>query len=349
MGVGKVILNRHWLCWISGVSRTVVAAGILSAGIVGALGASLMAAQSRTAAITIDDLPFVIGSDAPKGPQDALAAIAANRKLLNALARHRVPVTGFVNEKKVELLGTQDGAGILRSWIEQGDDLANHTYEHPDFNGLSVERFEDEIVRGETTIVPLMQAAGRKVEFFRFPFNHTGDTEDKHSAIMEFLSQRGYRNAPCTIENSDYIFAAAYQRMAASHDRSSQARLRREYLAFTAAQIDYFSRMNAEVLGYEPPEIVLLHDNQLNADLMDRILSLYEKRGYKWVSLAEAERDPVYQAPDTVITKYGPMWGYRWAQERGKKVDSRKEPEPPAWISAYGNAQATARRPRGNF
>jgi peptidoglycan/xylan/chitin deacetylase (PgdA/CDA1 family) len=322
---------------------------ILATMVFAATCPSLAAAQSRTAAMTIDDLPFVIGSDAPKGPQNAPAAIAANRKLLNALARHRVPVTGFVNEKKVEQLGMQDGAQILKSWVERGEDLANHSYAHPDFNDLSVERFEDEIVRGETTIGPVMQAAGRKVEFFRFPFNHTGDTEAKHSAIMEFLSQRGYRLAPCTIETSDWMFAAAYQRMAASHDRSSEARLRRDYLAFTAAQIDYFSRMNAEVLGYEPPEIVLLHDNQLNADVMDQILRLYEKRGYKWASLAEAERDPVYQAPDTVVTKFGPMWGYRWAQERGKKIDASKEPEPPAWISTYGNAQATPRRPRGSF
>jgi peptidoglycan/xylan/chitin deacetylase (PgdA/CDA1 family) len=275
--------------------------------------------------------------------------MAANQRLLKAFAQHRVPVTGFVIEKNVEQLGMEEGPQILRSWVERGEDLANHSYAHLDFSDLSVEQYEDQIVHGETTIVPLMQAAKRKVEFFRFPFNHTGNTEAKHSAIMEFLSHRGYRLAPCTIETSDWIFAAAYQRMAARHDRSSQAHLRHEYLAFTAAQIDYFSHMNAEVLGYEPPEIVLLHDNQLNADVMDRILALYESRGYKWISLAEAERDPVYQAPDTVVTKYGPMWGYRWAQERGKKVDGSKEPEPPAWIAAYGNAPATPRRPRSSF
>ncbi len=300
-----------------------VVAAIVAAGIFAAMSASMAVAQPRTAALSIDDLPFVIGSDAPKGPQDAPAAIAANRKLLNALARHRVPVTGFVNEKKVEQLGTTAGTEILKSWIASGLDLGNHSYAHLDFNDLSVDQFEDEIVRGETTIVPLMQAAGRKVEFFRFPFNHTGDTEAKHSAITEFLSHRGYRLAPCTIETSDYIFADAYQRMAASHDHSSQARLRREYVAFTAAQIDYFRHMNAEVLGYEPPEIVLLHDNQLNADVMDQILNLYEKRGYKWVSLAEAERDPVYQAPDTFITKYrtdvGLSVGSRTRDESGWK------------------------------
>lgn len=313
------------------------------------LGAPLAFAQSRTVAITIDDLPFITGSDAPLGPQDAPAARAANRKLLQAFAKHRVPVTGFVIEKNVELLGLPEATRILRSWVSQGEGFGNHSYEHPDFDNHSVEQFEDQVVRGETTVVPLMQAANRKVEFFRFPFNHTGDTEAKHRAMAEFLSRRGYRLAPCTIENSDWMFAATYARMVARHDRASAARLRRDYVAFTAAQIDYFARMNTEVLGYEPPEIMLLHDNQLNADVIDQILALFETRGYKWVSLAETERDPVYRAPDTVVTQYGPMWGYRWARERGIKVDGSKEPDPPAWVAAYGNEPAAPRRPRGSF
>src|ERR1035441_3795440 len=165
----------------------------MTATILAATCASLATAQSRTAALTIDDLPFVTGSDAPFGPQDAPAAIAANRRLLKAFARHRVPVTGFVIEKNVEQLGTQDGTQILRSWVERGEDLGNHSYAHPDFNDLSVEQYEDQIVRGETTIIPLMQAANRKVEFFRFPFNHTGNTEAKHSASMEFLDRKSTR------------------------------------------------------------------------------------------------------------------------------------------------------------
>ncbi|MGA2569102.1 MAG: polysaccharide deacetylase family protein [Terracidiphilus sp.] len=314
-----------------------------------AMASPVAPAQTRTVALTIDDLPFVTGIDAPLAERDASAAIAANRKLLKSLARRRVPAIGFVNEKSVESPGRPEGTGILQSWVQRGQELGNHTYAHLNFSDLRVEQFEDQIVRGEPTIVPLMQAANRKVEFFRFPFNHTGNTEAKHQAILEFLSRRGYRLAPCTIENSDWMFAAAYARMAARHDRSSAKRLRREYLAFTAAQIDYFSRMNAEVLGYEPPEILLLHDNRLNADVMDHLLSLFEKRGYQWVTLAEAEQDPVYQAPDTVVTEYGPMWGYRWARERGKKVDGSKEPEPPAWVSAYGSQQVTPRRPRTSF
>jgi len=40
--------------------------------------------------------------------------------------------------------------------------------------------------------------------------NHTGDTQDKHDQIAAFLSQRGYRLATCTVDNSDYLFNDAY-------------------------------------------------------------------------------------------------------------------------------------------
>lgn len=305
-------------------------------------------ARSRTIALTFDDLPFVTGDEThPMGPQNAKAAEAANRKLLAALEHHRVPATGFVIEHSVEQLGPDAGTQILKSWVNRGMDLGNHSYSHPNFDDLTVAEFEDQVVRGETSIVPLMKAVGRPVQFFRFPFNHTGETEEKHTALAAFLAAHGYRLAPCTIENSDWLFAAKYEKLLARYDSAGAKRLRHAYLAFTAAQIDYFAHLLPQVLGYEPPQIMLLHDNQLNADVIDELLALVEKRNYKWVSLAEAEQDPIYRAPDTVVASYGPMWGYRWARARNIKVDGSLEPEPPAWIAH--DEPLPSRRPRTQF
>lgn len=307
-------------------------------------------AQTRTVVLTIDDLPFVTGEDKPMLPVDAKRAVAANQKLLRSIARHHVPVTGFVVQKGVEALGPGSGAEILREWTRRGFDLGNHTYAHPNFNDLTIEQFEDQIIRGETSIAPLMKAAGRRVEFFRFPFNHTGDTKEKHDTVAAFLVQRGYRFAPCTIETSDWMFNAAYVRMLDRHDKASASRLRADYLAFTAAQVDYFARLSQQVLGYEPPQIMLIHDNQLNADVIDELLTLFEKRHYRWVTLGEAEKDPVYRTPETLITKYGPMWGYRWARELNVKVDGSLEPDPPKWVTDYGRqAPQPPRRPRSEY
>jgi hypothetical protein len=121
---------------------------------------------------------------------------------LFALQHRHAPVTGFVVQKGVEDLGPTAAIEILRSWTRGNFDLGNHTYSQQDANQLSLTELEDEIIKGETSLVPLMKQAGKESEFFRFPMNHTGETEPKHGKIAAFLAQRGYRVATCTIDNS---------------------------------------------------------------------------------------------------------------------------------------------------
>lgn len=286
-------------------------------------------AQERTVAITVDDLPYASGGVAAA----PATAESANRKLLAAFRRHHVPVTGFVNQKTVESLGVK----ILQNWIARGLDLGNHTYSHADADNLSVEEIEQEILRGEKAIRPLMKDAGKDLVFFRFPFNHTGDSKEKHDALGAFLAQRGYRLATCTIDTSDFIFNAAYVRMLAKKDAVSAQKLRAEYLSYTETEIEYYAGLNRQVFGYEPPEVMLLHDNLLNSDVMEQVLQVFEKKQYRFVLLAQAQSDAAYQTPDTYITRFGPMWGYRWAAVRKIKVNGALEPDPPNWIAEYGN------------
>lgn len=292
--------------------------------------------QARSVAITVDDLPYASGgAGMPEGLAGESTAELVNGKLLAALQAHHVPATGFVIEKTVESLGGETGRNILRQWTRGGLDLGNHTYSHPDINGLSVEEIEEEIVRGELTIGPLMKAAGRKLAFFRFPMNHTGNTKEKHDAIEAFLAQRGYSLATCTIDNSDYLFNAAYVRMLARKDGKSAERLRAEYLEYTSAEIDYYASLNSRVLGYEPPQVMLLHDNLLNSEVIEQVLKLFEEKHYRFVSLGAAQADAAYRTPETFITGFGPMWGYRWASVLQVKVNGRLEPEPSKWILDY--------------
>lgn len=303
-------------------------------------------AQQRTVAITIDDLPYVSQTHTALTLADVNRAWQVNRKLLAAFNAWRVPVTGFVNEGRVQDLGPKAGSQILTQWIAEGLDLGNHTYSHSNINELSVLQIEDEILRGETTVAPMMKEAGKRLEFFRFPMNHTGDTKAKHDTIAAFLEQHGYKVATCTIENSDYLFNDAYVRLLAQKDKKAAKKLRLEYLAYTSSEIDYFGSLNKRVLGYEPPQVMLLHDNRLNADVIKGVLELFERKAYKFVSLSAAESDAAYSIPDTYITQYGPMWGYRWAKERKVQVDGRLEPEPPQWIVNSGPSPAIYRASR---
>jgi hypothetical protein len=108
--------------------------------------------------------------------------------------------------------------------------------------------------------------------------------------------------------------------------------VRAAYLEYTKTEIAYYADLSRHVLGYEPPQVMLLHDNKLNADVIGSVLSLFERAHYRFVTLATAQSDSAYQAPDTVVTPDGPMWVYRWAWARHVTVNGALEQEPPDWI-----------------
>ncbi len=295
-------------------------------------------AQQRSVALTFDDLPLALAGSSDKSTPDQMLseAQAANRAILRVLRQHHAPAIAFVNEKQVVRDGhIKQNRAILREWVKQGHELGNHTYSHADLTDLTVESFEKEIIDGEPSVRTLMSGAGKSMRFFRFPFNHTGETAEKHDAIAAFLRQRGYAVATCTVENSDWIFARAYHLMLDRHDPQSAARLRTDYLEYTRQEIEYYSKLNRQIFGHEIPQVMVLHANRINADMLEQVLQIFEKLNYKFVSLQKAQADPAYRTPDTFFTPFGPMWGYRWARELNVKVDGLTEPEVPAWVENY--------------
>ena len=281
----------------------------------------------KLVAITFDDLPFADMTD-----EGRAAAVKADKAIRRALVRRRVPATGFVTEKHVQALG-KDGPSMLRAWLQDGLDLGNHGATHVDANSLDIAGVRQEIVDGEATAAPLARKFGRSMRFYRFAYNHVGDTEAKRSANEGVLTERGYRLAASTIDTSDYLFDRAYTR--AAGDAAMRRRIEQAYLDHSRTQIRYYQALNKQVLGREPPAILVVHSNRLNAATLDRLLAIFRSEGFRFVSLARAQADEAYRTAPAVATRFGPMWGYRWARERGVRVDGSKEQEPPAWLRTY--------------
>ena len=281
----------------------------------------------KRVAITFDDLPFADMSD-----EGRAEAVKADKAIRRALVRRRVPATGFVTEKHVQALG-KDGPAMLRAWLRDGLDLGNHGATHVDANNLDIAGVRPEIAAGEATVAPLARKFGRPMRFYRFAYNHVGDTEAKRSAIEGVLTDRGYRLAASTIDTSDYLFDGAYTR--ATGNAAMRRRIERAYLDHSRAQIRYYQALNKQVLGREPPAILVLHSNRLNAATLNRLLAIFRSEDFRLISLAQAQADDAYRTAPAVATRFGPMWGYRWARERRIRVDGSKEVEPPAWLQTY--------------
>jgi peptidoglycan/xylan/chitin deacetylase (PgdA/CDA1 family) len=296
-----------------------------------ALCAGVSLAQPRLVALTFDDLPLAGEGNSATAEE----AARVNHAILAALARHHAPAVAFVIEKTVEGIGVAPGRAILREWLDQGHELGNHTYSHPDLTKLTLEQFREEVIRGEASIGPLLAERGRRPRYLRFPYNHSGETREKRDAVAAFLVGRGYTVAVCTIDNMDWEFARAYNVALARADRDKAQKLEAAYLSYTADEIDYYSALHQRIFGHEIPHVMLQHANRLNAAVMDQVLDLFEKRDYRFVTLETAQADAAYRTPDAP-SGFGPMWGYRWAAVLGIKVDGRLEPTLPAWIGEYG-------------
>jgi peptidoglycan/xylan/chitin deacetylase (PgdA/CDA1 family) len=286
----------------------------------------------RAVAVTFDDLPAVSVVQLDQGQRKALTT-----KLLEAIRRHRVPAIGFVNEGKLaDSAGAADSAAVdlLRNWLDEGLELGNHTWSHPDLHRVPLVEFEQDVVRGEQVTRPLLAARGTAPCFFRHPFLHTGRSIAVRDSLSAFLAQHGYRVAPVTIDNSDYVFAAAYDRALAHDDRSLAARIRASYLGYMDSVTAFYEGQSVAILGHEFPQVLLLHANRLNADAFDGVAGMYEGRGYRFIPLAQALGDPAYDSADTYAGPAGITWLHRWALTSGvSPAVFRGEPTVPEWVA----------------
>ena len=275
----------------------------------------------RAVAITIDDLPR--GGDG--GPRRLADIRSMTERLTTPFRDEKIPVIGFVNARAEAEIGAAGLRQVLDIWLDAGATLGNHTYSHININDVSLEAYTDDIVKGEPAIRAALDARGQKLAFFRHPFLFTGPTEEKKRGMQAFLDGRGYRVAPVTIDDADYMYAALYTKP------EFHARVRKEYVPYMESVVAFFETRSVEVVGREFPQILLIHASQMNADLMPDLLAMFRKRGYRFVTLDQALADPAYALPETYVGRGGFSWIHRWSRAKG--MPNKGEPDPPAWVT----------------
>ena len=286
-------------------------------------------ASSRLVAVTFDDLPVV------SLRSDAASQARVTRKLLRAITTNRVPAIGFVNENKLLSASRNDERRVafLQMWLDAGLELGNHTYSHPDLHTTPLDVFKQDVVRGEEVTRRLLQAKGRTLRYFRHPFLHTGKSLETKQKFEEFLKERGYRIAPVTIDNSEWIFARAYDNAMQRDDKQLMKRIGQSYISYMEQKFAYFEQQSLALLAYEMKQILLLHANPLNADYFSALAQMMKKRGYTFITLDEALTDRAYTSPDTYAGPGGITWIHRWAITAGKGDDFFKgEPRTPDFV-----------------
>jgi peptidoglycan/xylan/chitin deacetylase (PgdA/CDA1 family) len=283
----------------------------------------------REIAVTFDDLPAV------STQRDIGTWKEITTKLLKTISSNRIPAIGFVNENKLISDGQRDEArtALLRMWINAGLELGNHTYSHHSLNNTPLDEFESDTIRGEETVSRLLTEKGKKLRYFRHPFLHTGRSIETKKAFESFLTGRGYTIAPVTIDNSDWIFARAYDNARDANDDRAMKQVADAYVPYMERKIDYWESQSVALFGREVKQILLVHANSINADHFGNLVRMLRKRGYRFITLDEALKDSAYASADTFTGAAGISWIHRWAITRGvAKGFFKGEPVTPEFV-----------------
>ncbi|STX28329.1 polysaccharide deacetylase [Legionella beliardensis] len=250
--------------------------------------------QVKEIAITIDDLPFV-GSTNGK-PANVQRQQDRFLQMVQALVAYKVPATGFIIAGAIE----KHQWALLELFREKGFILGNHTYSHKSLNNMSAEKYIADVDKADKIIQPFFSGP----KYFRYPYL-AESTGEKRQKVHDYLAAHHYIIAPITIDSKDYQFNAQLFAIPYRLRPQNLGRIKKRYLDYIWTQTVRAEARAKRQNQENAKQILLIHANLLNSHFLGDILAMYEKNGYKFISLEEALKAP---APiiNTPIQQDGP-------------------------------------------
>lgn len=256
----------------------------------------ILKADERKIAITFDDLPIVF-----QGRYDKETQIKIFNDILHTLEKYRVKAAGFVVGRKVKKQYHRD---LLKKFTAHGHRIGNHSYSHFDLNRTDVNTYVEDIVRGSKTVAPYING----VEYYRYPLLHRGNSVEKREAVYEYLKKRGIKIAHVSIDNDEYAFNVPAYRAWKANDSDALKDTGKKYIEHMLSRLDFYEQLSEKKIGRSMKHVLLLHMNLLNSLFLGDLLEEMRKRGWKFITMEEAVKDPVYSLKDSYSGPKGVGW-----------------------------------------
>lgn len=244
------------------------------------------AKADKQIAITFDELPAARSFG--EVDREAISYL-----ILNALKRFEVKATGFVVGDQIE-----DSYDLLGQWLNEGHKLGNLTFSGQDYNRLGPEQFIRDIRKGDEALEAMLSGFGQKERYFRYPFQHYGDTREKRKQGGLFLEAQGYIVCPTTVIPEDYLYNLQLTKLGKEPDTTKYVALMNEYVNHVLDELERQERLGKDLMNRNIRQILLLRANRLNAVFLLDLLGALKDMGYEFVTLDSALKDEVYQIPE---------------------------------------------------
>ena len=151
---------------------------------------------------------------------------------------------------------TDDNKEKLKNIYNDGHEIGNHSYIHPNFMNITEERMNDELKKTEDIIY---QTIGCNTKLFRFP---SGSYNEK---ALNYVMSKGYKCIQWDVDSVDWKQAGA--------------------------DVEY----NRVMKNVKEGSILLFHNNaKYTPENLDRIINKLTGEGYKFLTVSELVYDDNY-------------------------------------------------------
>jgi peptidoglycan/xylan/chitin deacetylase (PgdA/CDA1 family)/ketosteroid isomerase-like protein len=263
--------------------------------------------------VSVDDLPI----PGRRLHADDAARERLTRDLLAVLRKHQVQAMGMVTWGNV---GGPAGERLLDLWLQDGHELGNHSHGHLDYSRTDADAYVADVEKGRAALAGFLEARGRRLRFFRFPYLREGDTEAKLLRMREWLSSTGQRTLPVTIDNQDWSFEEPWVTAGRAGDAARLARLGEDYQHALRLESLLYTAAGDALFGRPTPQILLLHANAVGAAQWDALFTWLKGRGFRFATVDEVMADPAFAEPPAFTGRYG---GSVWDRIRHARRQAR--------------------------
>ena len=227
-----------------------------------------------------------------------------NSMIRKQLKDNHIQAVWFVAGKSVD---SDKGKQLLQKWDEDGHIIANHTYNHVNYNDtlMTCGKFVEDI-RKCNSLIAVYENYQR---IFRFPYLKKGNTIVKRDSINSYLEQNGYKQGWVTIDASDWYVNLRLMHRLKQNPHADINGFREFYINHIFERAQYYSELSMQMNNRQVKHTVLVHLNLTSALFLNDLIEKFRKEGWIIDDYSEAILDPIYsEEPIAMPAEQSLIW-----------------------------------------
>jgi peptidoglycan/xylan/chitin deacetylase (PgdA/CDA1 family) len=188
-------------------------------------------------------------------------------------------------------LAQEDRLARMKHYDMANHLIANHTLTHPDFNKTPLIDYIQGFDKADT----LLRQFKNFRPWFRFPYLKQGNSLVKRDTMRKHLKKKGYKNGYVTLDIQDWFMAKLLNLGIKNGQVLQENNMCRAYAEMIWDSISYYDAKAIELLKRSPKHFLLLHENDLAALCIDKLIDKIRANNWKVISPDEAMKDPIYE------------------------------------------------------